>query len=286
MKQAYEAWLTGGQRLALPRLGHAVFTRFDGPPGGPVVTLLHGFPTSSFDWANTVAFLTSAGWRVLTLDFLGFGDSDKPAEHRYSIKEQADLVEELWSAQGVERSAVIAHDYAVSVTQELIARHDTSIDRVVLLNAGVYPDLHRPLLVQRLLRSRLGPLVARMSSERTLARSLGAICERPLDNDLVHDLWQGMSRRDGRIVANRLLHYIDDRKAFGHRWVTALETTALPVGFLWGMRDPVAGAHVLERVRQRMPGARIRAFADVGHYPQLEAPEQSGPALVDLLRDE
>ena len=55
-------------------------------------------------------------------DFLGFGASDKPADHDYSLLEQADLVEALWAQEGVDETALVAHDYAVSVAQELLAR--------------------------------------------------------------------------------------------------------------------------------------------------------------------
>lgn len=79
----YDGWLAGGERLALPRLARTVFTRVDGPADGPPVTLVHGFPTSSHDWALTVPALAAAH-RVVTLDLLGFGDSDKPPGHRYS----------------------------------------------------------------------------------------------------------------------------------------------------------------------------------------------------------
>jgi pimeloyl-ACP methyl ester carboxylesterase len=61
---------------------------------GPWLTLLHGFPSCSWDWA-AVAPALGACRRLLVFDFLGFGDSSKPARHDYSLFEQADLAEEL-----------------------------------------------------------------------------------------------------------------------------------------------------------------------------------------------
>jgi pimeloyl-ACP methyl ester carboxylesterase len=74
----------GGTRAELG--AHRLFVRQDGT--GRPVTLLHGFPTSSHDWAMTVPYLVAAGCRVTALDMLGFGQSDKPRRHRYSIHEQ------------------------------------------------------------------------------------------------------------------------------------------------------------------------------------------------------
>ena len=52
-------------------------------------------------------------------DFLGFGASDRPADHEYSIHEQADLVEALWAGERIDSTVLVAHDYGVSVAQEL-----------------------------------------------------------------------------------------------------------------------------------------------------------------------
>ena len=61
---------------------------------GPVLLLIHGFPTASWDYAPLWESL-AARWRVLTLDMLGFGFSAKPRNYPYSICAQADLVEAL-----------------------------------------------------------------------------------------------------------------------------------------------------------------------------------------------
>ena len=89
---------------------------------GPALTLLHGFPSSSHDWAKVAPALAERH-TLLMPDFLGFGASEKPADHRYTLHEQADLVEALWAARGRRaRRRIVAHDYAVSVAQELLAR--------------------------------------------------------------------------------------------------------------------------------------------------------------------
>ena len=172
-----DAWFAGGERVSI-ELGDErfeIFYRIDG--AGPWLTALHGFPTCSWDWAKVVPDLERR-FRVLCFDFLGFGDSDKPRTHRYSIFEQADLTEALWRALGVEQTMVVAHDYGATVAQELLARSETStrVTSVTVLNAAVYMRLARPLLIQRLLAGRLtGPIVARAVTERTFRRSFESI---------------------------------------------------------------------------------------------------------------
>ena len=63
------------------------------PGAGPPLLLLHGFPSSSYDWRALLEALP--GREALAFDFLGFGLSEKPRDHLYSLMWQADLVSEL-----------------------------------------------------------------------------------------------------------------------------------------------------------------------------------------------
>ncbi|MEU9037203.1 alpha/beta hydrolase [Streptomyces sp. NPDC048352] len=279
-----EQWVRGGTRV--PVGGHEVFVRQDGPADGAPVTLLHGFPTSSHDWAPVVPALTAAGLRVTTLDFLGFGESDKPRRHRYSLLDQATLVEEVWRRCGTGRTALVAHDYGVSVGQELLARDPSRVTRMAWLNGGLYPDLHRPVVTQRLLHGPLGPLVAPLTTRRRFGAALRGVLGRELCDADVRQLWAAASRAGGHRRAPRLLRYIDERRRHAGRWTAALEEYPGPVLFVWGPADPVSGAHVLARIRTRMPRARVVELAGppaVGHYPQLEDPSAVAAALGSFL---
>ncbi|WP_329375791.1 alpha/beta hydrolase [Streptomyces sp. NBC_01351] len=274
-------WIRGGTRV--PVGAHEVFVRQDGPADGAPVTLLHGFPTSSHDWAAVVPSLTAAGLRVTTLDFLGFGESDKPRQHTYSVLDQATLVEEVWRRTGTGRTALVAHDYGVSVGQELLARDPSRVTRMAWLNGGLYPDLHRPVLTQRLLHGPLGPLIAPLTTRRRFGAALRGVLGRELCDADVRELWAAASRAGGHRRAPRLLRYIDERSRHAGRWTAALEEYPGPVLFVWGPADPVSGAHVLARIRTRMPRASVIELAGppaVGHYPQLE----DAPAVADALR--
>ena len=88
---------------------------------GPLLLLLHGFPSSSYDWRLLLEELP--GRNVLAFDFLGFGLSAKPREHDYSLFWQADLTEELVRRHGAGRPVfIVAHDMGTSVANELMAR--------------------------------------------------------------------------------------------------------------------------------------------------------------------
>ena len=274
-------WIDGGVHSTFDN--HRIFHRQDGPADGRPITLLHGFPTSSHDWAALVPTLTGAGYRVTTLDFLGFGASDKPRDHRYSVREQADLVERLWERADIESTALIAHDYGVSVAQELLARDAKRITAMTWMNGGIYPDLHRPIPIQRLLHHRrIGPVLGRLSSERTFRAAMRKIMGRPVDRADLHAMWESVRSGHGARIQTKLLRYIDERKAHAEQWTTALEKYDGPTTFIWGPADPISGGHVLPRIAERVPRARVVVLKGVGHYPQVEDPEAVGEALLTV----
>jgi pimeloyl-ACP methyl ester carboxylesterase len=284
---SYERWLGGGRVVPVDLRGtkRNIFVRQSGA-GDRAILFLHGFPTSSWDWSK-VAPVLEPHFRLYFFDFLGFGASDKPQTHRYDLCEQADLADAVAAHFGVERARLVAHDIGSSVAQELLARRaeaklSFALEDVTLLNGGIYPDLHRPVLTQKLLRSPLGPLIARATNEKRMSAVLASVFaaeHRPKPEELAQH-WQSIARNGGNRIGHRLIRYIEDRRANERRWVGALETTDLPLRFVWGMRDPVSGAHVMARLRERFGGrAELIALEDAGHYPQLEVPERVASAI-------
>ena len=281
-----EQWWADGEHvpLALGGVERSIFLRKLG--SGPTMTLLHGFPSSSNDWAKLAPALAEQH-TLLMPDFLGFGASEKPAEHDYSLREQADLVERLWAREGVEQTILVVHDYAVSVAQELLARRAEAalavdVHAVHLLNGGLFPELHRPQPTQTaLLDPEQGPRIGELINEQLFVAGLRPTFAEGYDAAADSaEIWRSMSRDDGQRISHLLIRYMVDRERDGQRWVAALEQTDVPLSFVWGMLDPVSGAQMAERIAERLPGAPLLALADVAHWPQLEAPERVLAALL------
>jgi pimeloyl-ACP methyl ester carboxylesterase len=98
-------------------------------------------------------------------------------------------------------------------------------------------------------------------------------------DEQVHDIWASMARDDGTRLAHELLHYVRDRRTHETRWREAVEGCDLPMRFVWGDLDPVSGAHMIERVQERIPRADVQRLDDVGHWPPLEAPGELAEAI-------
>jgi pimeloyl-ACP methyl ester carboxylesterase len=261
-----DAWRDAGTFVELR--GYRMFYRREGR--GPVLLLVHGYPTSSWDWARIWPELV-ARYDVIALDMLGFGESAKPRDHHYSILEQADLQLALLGVLGVGRCHLLAHDYGVTVAQELLARA-APIDSVALLNGGLFPETHRPRLIQRILASRLGPFVASLTNERAFARSFAPLFVTPPTRDELHAFWTLASKNGGARALAGLIGYMAERRANRARWVGALLQATLPLVVINGSRDPVSGAHMVRRLLELRPHTDVVRLPDVGHYPQVEAP--------------
>jgi pimeloyl-ACP methyl ester carboxylesterase len=281
-----EQWWTSGERVPI-RLGsieRAIFVQRIG--SGAPMTMLHGYPSSSHDWAKTAPALAQRH-SLLLPDFLGFGASEKPADHVYSLHEQADLIEAIWALDEITSTVIVAYDYGLSVTQELLARraeHALSVDirAVHLLNGGLYPDLARPSRGQlAMLDAERGPQISAGITEERFVRALRPTFAADYDAAAdIADIWRATARQDGHAIAHRLTRYIADRALHDERWVTALEQTDVPVAFLWGMLDPVSGAHMAQQIRKRLPTAPFLELPDVGHWPPLETPGRVAAALL------
>ena len=97
----------------------------DGAPSEEAVwkTFLPGFPDGSFGWAKVEEHLSGNGMiPKLYVEFVGQGDSDKPAKYPYSTMERADLVEALWEAEGIRSTFVVTFDYSSLAALELLSR--------------------------------------------------------------------------------------------------------------------------------------------------------------------
>lgn len=252
--------------------------------------LLHGYPSSSFDFRAVIPHLTGQAW--VTMDFLGFGLSDKPRPHRYSLLEQAHLVETVVAHTVSGAVVVLAHDMGTSVTTELLARDldgrlPFDLRRAVLSNGSVILERASLRPIQKVLRSPLGPVAARLVSRGGFTRGFGRIFSpaHPLSAQEAQAQWELLCYNDGNRIPHLLISYLDERIRHAQRWHGAVRDWPKPLGFVWGLDDPVATTNVLNGLRELRPSAAVVELPGLGHYPQVEAPKAYAEAALSLLVD-
>ena len=268
-------WLHQGEFFT--HHGHRIFFRRQGT--GPVLLLLHGFPTASWDWVKLWEPL-AARFTVIAPDMIGYGFSAKPPLYDYRIADQADLIEGLLAHAGVTKFHMLAHDVGDTVAQELLARAKAGSAKVVLesvclLNGGLFPETHRPRFSQRVLLSPIGLWAARRLTFPKFSRAMATIFGRHSkpDNEALSGWWTLLTRHEGREVIPRLLHYMIERRLERTRWVGALTEATIPLRLINGTDDPVSGEHMSERYRELVPNADVILLRGIGHFPHWESPD-------------
>jgi pimeloyl-ACP methyl ester carboxylesterase len=278
MKSA-AAWKKESKTLAAGGRRLAFWTAHEKDDARPLLLLIHGYPTSSWDWTFVWKDLARS-FRLAALDMLGFGLSEKPTNIIYSIAMQADFQEALLEYLGVGEAHILAHDYGDTVAQELLARHNEGslsflLKSVVFLNGGLFPEQHRARPIQKLGLTPIGFLIGLLMTRARLKKTFGEIfgAKTPPSDEEIDAHWAMITANGGRRVLHKLLRYIPERRENRDRWVGALQSASMPLRLIDGGVDPVSGAHLYHHYKALVPNADAVLLETIGHYPQTEAPQ-------------
>ncbi len=283
-----EQWCEAAQYFEANGYRFAYWTSNKIDDARPWLLLIHGFPTSSWDWSGLWPTLEEK-FNLVAMDMLGFGLSDKPANIRYALMHQADLQEALLERLGISEAHLLVHDYGNSVAQELLARHNEStlsfsVKSICILNGGLFPEQHRALPIQKLSLTPLGPIVGMLLSRDMLRASFDGIfgAKTKASDKEIDGHWALLEKSGGRKIFHKLLQYIPERKANRERWVGALINASVPLRLIDGGADPISGKHMYEHYVEIIPNADAILLDDIGHYPHTEAPERVLSAFFDF----
>lgn len=213
------------------------------------VVILHGYPTSSYDYSRVLPELTKH-FRVIIHDHLGFGFSDKPESLTYSLIGQADIALQLWNQLGLKEVTILAHDYGTSVAKEILARKNHNliplkINRILLCNSSMrLENLHIRNMGKLLKDRKLGKFIARLTSnsyqrfkKKIRKNKLDPVLNKSLD---INNIWNQIETSEGKRDIHLLSNFINERYTFWHRWTEALKESEVPVKIIWEKNDPIA----------------------------------------------
>jgi haloalkane dehalogenase len=256
---------------------------------GPVVLLVHGTPSWSFEFREVVRSL-SPTHRVIAPDHLGFGLSDKP-EGRIALaalrpEDHARRLQALVDSLALRDITLVVHDFGGPIGLPLVLSDRGQVRRLVVLNSWMWPSAGDPGIarIDRMVRSPLG---------RFLYRWLGFSAR------VILPLAFGDRRRLTRVLHRHYLGPLSSRRAragtyalacalrgsdphYDMLWQRRSEIAALPMTIVWGERDPVLTSVARERWRAAFPQAQLISVPDAGHPVAEERPE----AVVAAIRGE
>lgn len=267
------------------------------------LTMLPGYPDGSYGYAQVDRYLGSEPSPRLYVEYLGQGDSDKPARYRYSTVERADLVEAQWRAHGLHRTMVVTFDFSSLVLLELLRRqqeratseepHATTIDAVFIINGGLFADAHsHPWSTTPMLKTPAGAaymwLAQRVAGlfERTLRNAALFSSSYQASNAEIADLTDAIVRRDGAAFLHTAAGFVDEHRRNAARWDLASLVRELgdTVTFhIAGSEEDPFEPRQIVAARERLApsGVDIRMFPG-GHLTTAEHPDLLADAIREL----
>ncbi|MCC6317406.1 MAG: alpha/beta hydrolase [Gemmatimonadaceae bacterium] len=257
---------------------YAAGTRGAGEP----IVLLHGFPTSSHVWSRVVPLLPP-GHRVVVLDLLGYGRSDRPgASVDLSIRGHADRVLKLMDALGINYAALVGHDLGGGIAIELALRAPARVSRLCLVDSVAFGEW--PGREVRLARATL-PLTRHLPGSW-----IGSILRADLlrgyasSEEGAHSVDQFIKPfADGEGVQTLVRHLesLDATETIAH--AVRLQHVVVPTAIVWGADDPFLPVNLARRLHDAIPGSTIDLVPGGRHFLPEESPERVGDVVSSLL---
>jgi len=280
-------WLASGRHLKIE--GKRVFLYERG--GGQSILMLHGFPTSAYDWRGVIDGLASA-YRCVALDFPGYGLSDKPEAYSYSLFQQTDVVETLARELSITEAHVVSHDVGTSVHTELLSREQEGrlVFRLLsstFLNGSMLQDLATITPFQKLLAANQTLPQAIAISENLTANYIDgvrSVMKRPesLSEDDIVVMNDLIAYQEGNRRLPALSLYMRERYIHRERWIGALKKTKR-IQFIWADGDPIANVDLGRALSKEVPQARYTELAGLGHFLLMEDPKGVATRIRDFL---
>ncbi|PZS20697.1 MAG: alpha/beta hydrolase [Pseudonocardiales bacterium] len=270
--------LAGGNRLSYQEAG---------PADGPVVVLIHGLASDSDTWDRALVPLAERGMRVIAVDLLGHGQSDKPAG-RYLLDDFAASLAAFFAAAGIERATVGGHSLGGAIAVHFGFHYPRLVQRLILVSAGglgreVHPLLRAAALpgAPLLLGAALGPRLVALYRRPGLHRALRLTPDNLANLRRARRALDGGESRAAFFAALRgVIAPSGQRGSFIEMRYLAEH---VPTLLVWSERDgviPITHAHA---ARAHLPGSRLVVFPGGGHEPHRRNAAEFAAAVADFV---
>jgi len=242
-----------------------------GPADGPVAVLVHGLGGQAEDWEKLAPYLAKAGYRVYLPDLPGFGQSEKPADFSYSVRDQAGIVTNFLDALGLKQVDLGGWSMGGWVVQIVAQKHPDRVRRLMLFDsAGLYvtPDWDTRLFT---------PV-----SAAELDKFDALLMPHPpkLPDFVVRDFLR-TSHEHAWIIRRAMESMLTGRDATD----SLLPDLRMPVLIVWGEVDHITPLSEGQKMHQLIPQSRLDVIPNCGHLAPNECASQIGPEVVSFLKE-
>jgi haloalkane dehalogenase len=253
------------------------------------VLAIHGNPTWSFYYRSIVSRFRSVH-RVVAIDNLGCGLSDKPIEYDYCLANHTKNLIHLIDTLDLRNITLVVHDWGGAIGLGAAVERADRIRQLVILNTAAFPPPYIPFRIAICRWPWIGSFAMRNFNAFAWAATFMAIDRLPrLSKAAKAGLLAPYDTPAHRIAIDRFVHDIPMNPK--HRTYGVLERLERnlgvlahkPIHFVWGMKDWCFVPKCMDRLNEHWPHATREELRDVGHYVMEEAPEEVGSAIEKRL---
>ena len=228
--------------------------------GGSPVLLIHGNPAWSYMWRKLIPPI-ALGHRVLALDLMGFGKSEKPHPNLYDFPHHANIVSGFIESLGLRNLTLILHDWGAPFGMQYAVRHQNNVAGLVLMNTFLTTDVRMPPDAA----AKITPSVIKDSSlhpERISEATMSAYWA-PFPNEESKKAFQAFAR---------MFPDSPSHPSFGplKEIQQSLPSLKIPTMILWGSRKNESA--YAERIAKMIPGSKLEII-NAGHFVPEDNPE-------------
>lgn len=276
----------------ISRTGGNLYAR-DYQGAGPAFVLMHGFPDNLHIYDYLVPYLVAAGRRVVTFDFMGFGQSDKPAGAVYNFEQQLGDLKALVDYFTLGKIVPVAHDAAGAAALNFAIDYPESTESLVILNAAFAhaPTVKWPELIELFATKTLMPLslaiiqspeqfVWLVNFQRMLFRNALLEKHKARYDSFLGPLIDANFRQQGAGPAfvQMTSEFFEELTRNSAR-LSKLEALDIPAKVIWGENDPYINTGVAQDFKSHLKHASLQLIP-AGHWLQIDEPERVAKEIL------
>lgn len=254
-----------------------------------IVVMVHGNPTWSFYYRRLITRL-SATHRVIALDNIGCGLSDKPQEYDYTLQNHIDNLQSLLDSLDITRYSLVVHDWGGAIGMGCATQYPERIERIVVLNTAAFRSSRIPFRIQVCRWPFIGPFIVRAFNGFAWPATFMAV-EQPLADEVKkaylapYNSWRNRVAvaafvKDIPLKSSDVSYHTLSRIETGLSHLRELE---IPMLILWGGKDFCFDMQFFTEWRERFPDAEYHCFEDGGHYIVEDKFEELAPRIENFL---
>lgn len=249
---------------------------------GEPVLLVHGITTYSFIYRRIIPNLCDR-YRVISVDLLGCGESEKPLDVLYSLPYHADILHGFIKSLDIERLHFVGHDVGGGIGQIFaVVYPDQLIDLTLINSVGHDFWPVQPIIAMRTpIIRQLAMATLDIGAFRLLVRR-GLYHKEALTDELMELFWKPMRSKEGRRGFLHFANCLDNRHLVEIE--DDLHQLQLPVHIIRGDGDLYLSEAITLKLHRDIPGSRMTRITTGGHYIQEDEPDLVADVLSRFWR--